>query len=429
MRNKNRGFTLGEILVVVGLIVLLTTVIIASVQKSREKSADLDVKNELSNVQVDVEKYDIAPGVVDYTAAFPAKNIPDKLSALATKYGVEAGEYEYATTTTEYVVVFPLKRTDAFYCVDSTGVSKEVIGLLETLGPRSCASATRVPTGPAPEVDNPATRTLTAIPNPGLPIPSYSNGTTGFYESLPRGYYNATNSNKKWPLLIFLHGMGERGDGSTQLSRVLRHGAPKEINNGAQLEYTVNGTLQTFVVIAPQLPSGMSSWHPFYVEDTINYALAHYNIDPAKIYLTGLSLGGFGSVFYPSFSPAYSDAYSKRIAAIVASDGAWGNVGTTATLYTPGYAPNGGMAPLDLCYVSAQSIPMWLFYGNNSSPSHPAWNTYSADTYIRTCIPAPNPNALMTQYSDVGTAWAKAFASDHTYNNPNIYEWLLQQTN
>ena len=47
-----------------------------------------------------------------------------------------------------------------------------------------------------------------------------SNGI-GYYEYLPKGY---SASNENYPTIIFLHGIGERGNGTTQLSRVLRHG-------------------------------------------------------------------------------------------------------------------------------------------------------------------------------------------------------------
>jgi hypothetical protein len=62
---------------------------------------------------------------------------------MASSLGVSPGEYEYAVTSNEYAIVFPLKKSDTFYCVDSTGASSEVTGLVNTTGPRSCSNATR----------------------------------------------------------------------------------------------------------------------------------------------------------------------------------------------------------------------------------------------------------------------------------------------
>lgn len=143
-QKNNKGFTLTEILIVVGIIVLLSGIVVASIQRSRQKSADLEVKNQLAGVQVEVQQFELAPGVTDYAAAFSAKGVSNKLAALAEKLGVVGGEYEYATTPTEYAIIFPLKTEDSFYCVDSKGASREVVGLLNTTGPRSCDNATRI---------------------------------------------------------------------------------------------------------------------------------------------------------------------------------------------------------------------------------------------------------------------------------------------
>src|SRR5450755_811541 len=84
--------------------------------------------------------------------------------------------------------------------------------------------------------------------------PSSASGayTGGYYEFLPPGY--DPNGTKLYPIMIFNHGSGEQGDGSTvQLARVLANGPPKLINNGTfPTSFTVNGQTFTFIVIAPQ---------------------------------------------------------------------------------------------------------------------------------------------------------------------------------
>ena len=74
----------------------------------------------------------------------------------------------------------------------------------------------------------------------------------GYYESLPVSY--ASNPTKKYPLLIFLHGVGELGNGTTQLPLVLKNGIPKMLNQGTfPASFTVGGVAHSFIVISPQL--------------------------------------------------------------------------------------------------------------------------------------------------------------------------------
>ncbi len=273
----------------------------------------------------------------------------------------------------------------------------------------------------SPSVDNPAARTLTAKPA-GMTLPTYQGQTIGFYESLPRGYYN--DPSKEWPLLVFLHGVSENGNGTSQLSRVLRHGPGKHINTGEQLEYQINGHTETFVVIMPQVPSGTSNWHPYQVNDVINYAEANYNIDPDRIYLTGLSMGAYGSLMYPAFSPVFTDAYASRIAAIGATDGGWGESDNIGGIWTPGYPDNGGVASLDICYINAHNIPTWLFRGT----SHEVYAVNNANALLGSCTPALNPAHIFTNYTNASRAWDRAYMPDHTYHNPNLYEWFLDQS-
>ena len=73
----------------------------------------------------------------------------------------------------------------------------------------------------------------------------------GFYEFKPADY-NA-NPNAKFPLIIFLHGIGERGDGQAGLANVLNAGIPHYINMGATMRFTVNRQKKSFLVLSPQL--------------------------------------------------------------------------------------------------------------------------------------------------------------------------------
>jgi predicted peptidase len=87
---------------------------------------------------------------------------------------------------------------------------------------------------------------------------------------------------KRWPTIVFLHGSGERGD---DMSHLWRYGILKRIRQGANLP---------FIVICPQCPAN-ESWAPQQVIDLLDQILPQYRVDPERIYLTGLSMGGSGT--------------------------------------------------------------------------------------------------------------------------------------
>jgi predicted peptidase len=105
--------------------------------------------------------------------------------------------------------------------------------------------------------------------------------TCEYLLSLPKGY---GEKDQQWPLMLFLHGAGERG---SDLNLVKQHGPPKLIEQGKDLP---------FIVVSPQCPTGL--WWPELL-DTLNALLdeieSKYDVDPSRVYLTGLSMGGFGS--------------------------------------------------------------------------------------------------------------------------------------
>src|SRR6478609_11945027 len=116
-----------------------------------------------------------------------------------------------------------------------------------------------------------------------------SNGTSvGFYQWTPPGW---STSSEKYPVIVFLHGIGERGNGTTELSRVLNNAIPKYLKlDSKPMRYFVNGKWQTFVVVAPQLSSSYGDWQDFYVDAMIDYAIKNLKGDPDRVILTGISL-------------------------------------------------------------------------------------------------------------------------------------------
>src|SRR5436305_8325075 len=108
--------------------------------------------------------------------------------------------------------------------------------------------------------------------------------------------YNSTTT--KYPLIIFLHGSGEGGDGVGGLWNLLTYGLPREIANGwnAEAVNPTDGKNYKFIVVSPQAPSAA---HWSYAWGTIHWVLkdieTRYRIDTTRIYVTGLSAGGAGT--------------------------------------------------------------------------------------------------------------------------------------
>src|SRR5688572_19581767 len=121
-------------------------------------------------------------------------------------------------------------------------------------------------------------------------IKASNGGQIGFLEFKPKNYSKVTNQ----PLIIFLHGIGERGNGTSELPRVANVGIAKLIAKANPMTFTSNGKTESFVVLSPQLSKKYGTWQSFYVEEMIEYAKKYLDIDPNRIFVSGLSLGGGG---------------------------------------------------------------------------------------------------------------------------------------
>jgi hypothetical protein len=131
----------------------------------------------------------------------------------------------------------------------------------------------------------------------------------GFILFKPDSYTDS----KKYPLIVFLHGIGERGDGSPNGLEPLWNFLTSSYNNiqaSLEIPYTVNGKQYEFVMLAPQLPATMGSWENNYVDPVLQYAAGNLSIDWTKTYLTGVSLGGGGVWKYPSTSLANGQKFA-----------------------------------------------------------------------------------------------------------------------
>src|SRR5213595_1603312 len=78
-----------------------------------------------------------------------------------------------------------------------------------------------------------------------IPNSTSPDGLIGFLEFRPSDY-----GSQKHPLIIFLHGIGERGNGTTQINSVTANAIPKFCANGASMRFTVGGQTSSFVVLS-----------------------------------------------------------------------------------------------------------------------------------------------------------------------------------
>jgi predicted peptidase len=129
---------------------------------------------------------------------------------------------------------------------------------------------------------------------------------------LPDGYKQP--SQKKWPLILFLHGSGERGD---DLELVKKHGISMIAERDPSFP---------FIALSPQCPED-SAWivERDAVMALVDEIMANYNVDPNRLYLTGLSMGGYGTWYlaaeYPgrfaAIAPICGGGNPKRIQELI----------------------------------------------------------------------------------------------------------------
>eukprot|EP01112_Ceratiomyxa_fruticulosa_P011639 TRINITY_DN3175_c0_g1_i2.p1 TRINITY_DN3175_c0_g1~~TRINITY_DN3175_c0_g1_i2.p1 ORF type:complete len:280 (-),score=25.87 TRINITY_DN3175_c0_g1_i2:208-942(-) len=125
---------------------------------------------------------------------------------------------------------------------------------------------------------------------------------------------NVSTLPERWPLIMFLHGSDETAKAKhiSQLDRIKKHGIPKIVEELPHDES--RDTMFPFVAISPQkgYQSGYSGWNATYLYSLLTEFVSQYQefIDTNRIYLTGISMGGFGTF-------RFAASYPQIFAAIV----------------------------------------------------------------------------------------------------------------
>lgn len=238
-----------------------------------------------------------------------------------------------------------------------------------------------------------------------------------YFLYLPQGY--ETEKGKLWPVILFLHGGGERGDGKTDLDVLLKH--------GPLMEAWKKGRDLPFVMISPQMPpfemerprrrppagrrerppmrrvvtGGKPRWEGHqgppqgwwvYEKDVlamVDATLRDYRADPARVYVTGLSYGGYGTFHFAA-------AHPERWAAVAPICGA-------ANLKTAGN-------------IAKAKLPIWVITGGRDTTVLPEWVLESAVAIEE----AGHPEVRLTVHEDLPhNVWERVYAGW------DLYMWFL----
>jgi predicted peptidase len=219
---------------------------------------------------------------------------------------------------------------------------------------------------------------------------------------LPTGY--DANAERGWPLIVFLHGSGERG---ADPWLVAKHGPPKLLRADSPVpagETPAAATRRTeatrqlatqFIVVSPQCPAG-TWWDDDAVLALVDEIVARHRVDVRRVYLTGLSMGGFGTWSVGVKNPA-------RFAALVPICG--------------------GGQRFDIVRVARdqkaalQSLGVWVFHGAKD----PTVPLEESERMVAALKKAGVADLQFTVYPE-----AKHDSWTESYANPELYAWLLQ---
>lgn len=196
---------------------------------------------------------------------------------------------------------------------------------------------------------------------------------------LPDGYQK---TGEAWPLMLFLHGAGERG---TNVQKVAVHGPPKLVQAGAKLP---------FIIASPQCPEGRA-WRDDELLALIDELTAQLNVDTNRVYLTGLSMGGYGTW-------SLGTKFPERFAAIAPICGGGERIHVLL-------ASREKRAQLN-------SMGVWAFHGGKDNVVPLEESQRMTNALVR----AGGKDVKLTVYPEVGhDSWVQA------YSEPEIWNWFL----
>jgi predicted peptidase len=206
---------------------------------------------------------------------------------------------------------------------------------------------------------------------------------TDYLLFLPADY--ETNSARRWPLILFLHGAGERGD---NIWAVAKHGVPKIDTKTPDFP---------FIVVSPQCPAG-KVWSQDTLLALLDDIEQRYAVDTHRVYLTGLSMGGFGTWMFGL-------SHADRFAAIAPIAGG-------GDVIEP-FLATGALAQ------AIRTMPVWAFHGAKDH-TVPLEESERMVMFMRGL---GAKEIKLTVYPEAQhDSWTQ------TYTNAELYAWFLKHT-
>lgn len=198
--------------------------------------------------------------------------------------------------------------------------------------------------------------------------------TLNYMVYLPESY----TTNSKWPLIVSLHGSGERGNNIDDVKKWGIHKILREDNNFP------------FIVVCPQCPSG-EVWEMQFnmLKELLDEIEDNYSIDKEREYLTGYSLGAYGTWNFAILNP-------ERFAAIVPISG-------------------GAISPKRA--MNLKQLPIWVAHGDNDTVVE-----FEESKRIVDCLRIYNSNIIFKVYKGAGHEVCTL-----AYEETELYQWLLGQ--
>lgn len=220
------------------------------------------------------------------------------------------------------------------------------------------------------------------------PIGTVKGAPLGYLEYLPPDYGTQPS-----PLLVFLHGSGESGAGDKEsLAKLTATGIPSFIANDQWPD------ARPFVVLAPQHKEAPPSFcmEAKEIDAFLRFALEHYDVDPKRIYVTGLSCGAIGLWNYLA-------AHGDELVA--------------AAVPIAGY----GVGAVELAGCNLARVPIWAFHGSADENVPVHGDVYPMTTLQACTDPAPVDARLKVYLGEQHDVW------NETYDPPpyDIYAWML----
>jgi predicted peptidase len=226
-----------------------------------------------------------------------------------------------------------------------------------------------------------------ATPHPAHPMTGHFEARAHYQVWLPAGYDRA----KRWPAILFLHGSGERGDDNDKQTRV---GLGAALRSGK--------FAPAAIVIFPQCPAG-SNWvaEKRLAVEVLEAAQRKLPIDPRRVALTGMSMGGAGAW-------ALAAAEPKRFSALAP---------VCAYVHVPAAVQElrePAAASFEELAARLPRIPIWILHGA-ADPVVPVDESRGMAAVL-------GANAAYTEFPGVGhDAW------DPAYTTTGLVEWLTRQ--